>query len=193
MGNRLRSRRSVAAAFDRAPPGLDRAGDAFGHNLEELEIFLVERSALAPPNVQYAEDVVATHQRDAEHHLDALFPQDRIRDRRRVDLIEAHRHSCCCDTAGEPHSDGHPHSLTNFILDPTRGSRHECVALFVEQQHGSRVDIEDLAYASKQLDEQIIEIELRERAVRQRLKVRQTLRNRTMAQTPPPMTYLQIA
>ena len=139
---------------------------------------LVERSVLEPPDMQDAEDVVAAQQRDAEHHLDALLPQDRIRDRRRVDAVQPHGILRCGDTSGEARSERNAHSLANFVLDAARRPRHQFLGLLVEQQHRGRVDIKNLAHAGQQLDEQIIDIEVRERAVGQRPEVRQTLRDR---------------
>ena len=50
----------------------------------------------------------------------------------------------------------------------------------MEDQHRSRVHVKNLAHTGKQLDEQVIDIKPCERAVSQRLEVRQTLCDSTV-------------
>ena len=98
-----------------------------------------------------------------------------IGDRCRVDLVQPRRFLRYGDPSGEASSERNAYSLANFVLDTTRRSRHKRVRLLVEQQHRNCVHIKDLAHAGKQLDEQLIDIEARQRAVRQRLEARQAV------------------
>jgi len=70
------------------------------------------------------------------------------------------------------------HSLSDLVLDSSRCSGHQLVRPPVEAQDGSCIDIEDHPHTSEQLDEQVVDVKLRECAVGQRLEVLQALRDR---------------
>jgi hypothetical protein len=69
--------------------------------------------------------------------------------------------------------------MANLVLDTTRRSRHQLPRLLMQDQR-SRVHVKKLANASQQLEEQVIDVKSCERAVSQRLGVRQTLRDSTV-------------
>jgi hypothetical protein len=132
------------------------------------------RSVAKPPHVKDTEDVVAAQQRNAEHHFDALFPQERIRDCRGVDVIQPHWLLRCGDTSGETGAERNPYALANLVLDATGRSGHEHLGFGIEHEHGSRVDIKNLAHPAKQLHEKIIDIKARQRGIGEGLQVLET-------------------
>ena len=80
------------------------------------------------------------------------------------------------DPAGEAAADRDPDALLDLLLDPDRRARDELVRLLVEQQDRARVDLEDLAGADEQRGEQLVELEMRQRGIRDRLQPREPIR-----------------
>ena len=109
-------------------------------------------------------------QRDAEHRLDPLLAQDRVEHVRVIDVVEDHRPPFRGDAAGESAADRDADALLHLLLDPDRRPRDELVRLLVEQQDRARVDIEDLAGPEKERRQQRVELQMRERRIRERLK-----------------------
>ena len=75
-----------------------------------------EGPIIESPDMKHAKKLVGGEQWDTEHHLDALFPEDRIRHGRGVDAIEPNRTSTCRDPAREasPYRDTKP--LAHLLL-----------------------------------------------------------------------------
>ena len=154
---------------------------------------LAEGSVLAAPDMQNAEDLVAKQERGTDHHPDAVLPQDRIRDRRRVDVVQAHRLPRCRDPTCEAHSERHTNALTNLLLNAARSSRDELIRPFVEHQHCDRVRIKYVLHALQQLAEQFVNIKRCQLPVGQSLKVRETLPSLTVREPPGISTPAQNA
>ena len=145
-------------AFDREVSALDRARDAFGDDLEQRDVVIGEGSVLQPPDVEHAEKPVGGEERDTEHHLDALFPEDRVRDRRGVDTIEANRASACRD----PSLRSRYRSGCEHLRVPpprSRGLRWRRVHRPLgEQQDRRGVRVERFLHPAQQLVEQVIDV-----------------------------------
>jgi hypothetical protein len=77
----------------------------------------------------------------------------------------------CGDTSGETGAERNPDALANLVLDATGCSGDEHLASGVEHEHGSRVDVKNLAHPAKQLHEKIIDIKARQRGVGERLQL----------------------
>jgi hypothetical protein len=151
--------------------------------LEKIDVLVAEGSVAKPPHVKDAQNIVATHQRNAEHHLDALLPQERIRDCRRVDVIQPHWFLRGGDTSGETGAERNPYALANLVLDATRRPGDEHLGIGIEHQHGSRVDVKNLAHPAKQLHQKIIDIKARQLDVGEGLQVLETQRKSVVTHT----------
>ena len=114
-------------------------------------------------------------QRHAEHRLDPLLAQDRIEHVRVVDVVEDHRLPLGGDPPGEAAADRDANALLDLFLDPDRRPRDELVGRLVEQEHRARVRLEDVADSRQQHREQLVELEVRERRVGDRLHVLEPL------------------
>ena len=143
--------------------------------LQQLHIVLIEHPVHERSDVENAEQVAAGQQRHAEHRLDALLAQDRVEHVGVVDVLEDHRTPVRCDAARETAADRDADPLFDLFLDPDRRSRVELVRLLVQQQDGARVDLENLAHPNKQRREESVELQMRERRIRERLKLPQTV------------------
>jgi hypothetical protein len=116
------------------------------------------------------------HERNAEHRLDPLLPQERVEDVRVVDVLEDHRPLVGCDPAREAAADRHADALLDLLLDPERSASHELVRLLVEQEDRAGVDFEDLPCPLEQRREQTVEAQVREGRVGDRLQAPHMLR-----------------
>ena len=98
------------------------------------------------PDVQHPDDPALDHEGHADERLDALFPQDGVEHVGVVDVLDDDRRDLGGDAAREAlaHRDAHP--LPHLLLDAARGRCDQVAGRVVEQQHGGRVDIEDLAH-----------------------------------------------
>ena len=118
-----------------------------------------------------AEHGVTGQQRHAEHHADALLPQDRIRHGGGVDPIEPDRTPPGSDAASETDPDGDPDTLADLFFDAAGGARHQLVRALVDQQDSRGVGVEDLPNSLEEFDQQIVEIEVRQLGGRERLEI----------------------
>ena len=119
-------------------------------------------------------------ERDAEHRLDPLLPQDRVEDVRVVDVVEDHRPLLGGDPSGEAAADRDADALLHLLLDPERRARDELVRVLVEQEDRARVDLEDLAGPLEQGVEQLVEPQVCERGVGDGLQPPDMLRSGTL-------------
>ena len=108
-------------------------------------------------------------QRHAEQGFNAFLEQDRIEHVLVVDMGEEDRSALGGDATGEAAADGDAHALLDLFFDSDGGARDELVARFVEEQDGAGVDGEDRVDPSEQLGEQLLQLEMRERHVGDRL------------------------
>jgi hypothetical protein len=92
-----------------------------------------------------------------------------------VDVAENDRALLGRHPAGEAPPDRDANALLDLLLDPHRGTRDQLVRAFVEQQHGAGVGREDRADAGQQHLEQLLELEVGQRRVRDRLDVLEPL------------------
>ena len=167
--------------FDRQRPRMDRCRDPFTDDLEKPQVVVVERSIGGPSDMEHAEDSVLAQQRNAEHHLDALLPQNRVRNRRRVDAVQPRWLSRSGDTTSETNADRDSHTLADFLLDARRRSGDKLVGVGIEQQDDGGVDVEHLADSHQHLFEKIVDAQARETRVGQGLQLRKTAREVVLA------------
>ena len=86
-------------------------------------------------------------------------------------MIQPHWFLRCGDTSGETGAERNPYALANLVLDATRRSGDEHLGIGIEHEHGSRVDVKNLAHPAKQLHEKIIDIKARQRGIGEGLQV----------------------
>ena len=156
---------------------LDRERSPVGHELQQLDLVLVEGAETQRADVEHAAHLTLDDERDAEHRLDPLLPQDRVEDVRVVDVVEDHRPLLGGDPAREAAADRDADALLHLFLDPERGARDELVRVLVEQEDRARVDLEDLAGALEQRGEELVEPQVCERGVGDRLQPPDMLRS----------------
>src|SRR3954451_23283435 len=135
---------------------------------------------MEPGGVEEAAHLALDEDRDAEHRLDPLLPQDRIEAVGGVDVVEDHRPLLRGDPAGEATTDRDADALLSLLLDAERSPRDELVRVLVEQQDRARVDLEDLPRPLEQRIEQLVESQVRERSVGDGLQPPDTLRSGTL-------------
>jgi hypothetical protein len=114
--------------------------------------------------------VTGDEQRRPEHRLDPLLAQDRVEHVGMIDVVEDHRLLERGNAPGEAPADGDPHARLHLLLDADRRPRDQLVRQLVEKQHGAGIDAEQLACAKQERVQQLVEIQMRERCVRQRLQ-----------------------
>jgi hypothetical protein len=159
---------------------LDRERGTVGHELQQLDLVLVEGAVMERADVEDAAHLTLDDQRDAEHRLDPLLPQDRVEDVSVVDVVEDHRPLLGGDPTGEPTTDRNADALLYLLLDAERSPRDELVRVLVEQEDRARVDLEDLPGPVEQRIEQLVESQVRERGVGDGLQPPNTLRSGTL-------------
>ena len=154
---------------------LDRDRCTVAGELQQLHIVLVEHPMHQHPHVENAEHAAGDEQRHAEHRLDPLLAQDRVEHVGVIDVVEDHRLPVRRDAAREATADRDPNTPLDLLLDPDRCPRDELVRLLVQQQDSARVDTEDLAGAKKERRQESVELQVRERRIRERLELSQTV------------------
>ena len=131
------------AAFCRSDTGLGRHCELVGDELEQHDGILVECSVAERAHVKHARKFSSGDEWDAQHRVDALFPKDRIGDRRGVDAIENHRTTLGGNTSSEANPDGDPHALPHLFLQSTGRSGDEVIGRRLQQKHGGGVAMEE--------------------------------------------------
>ena len=148
---------------------LDCERRALGDELEQLDVILRELVRAQRAHVHHADDMVIRHQRHAEHRLDPLVEKDGIEHVVVVYDGKDHGASRCGDPPGETAADGDAHALLDLFLDADRRARDKLVRRRVEQEDGARVDVEDVLGSAEQRQQQVLELEVRECDVCDRL------------------------
>jgi hypothetical protein len=92
-----------------------------------------------------------------------LMPQDRIRNGGGIHSIKYDRALAFRDAAGESGAYRDPDALPDLLLQPTRRSRHQLVA--IAQQHCRGIGIENRADALEQFEQEVLDIEPGQRRV----------------------------
>jgi hypothetical protein len=149
---------------------LDRDGDAVSYELEQVDVVRGELARHERAHVEHADDVAVGDERNAEQRLDPLLPQERVEHVRVVDVRQDDRPALRGDPAGESAAHGDANALLDLLLDADGGARDELVRRAVEQQDRARVHVEDQRDPLQQLREELLELEVRERDVRDRLE-----------------------
>ena len=148
---------------------LDRERRALGDELQQLDVAVAEVVQVQRSDVQHTDDDVPHDERDAEHRLDPLLAQDGVENVGVVDVGKDHRPPLGGDRPGESAADRDAHALLDLLLEPDRRARDELVPLRVEQEHGARVHSEDVPCAEQERLQQLLQLEMRERDVGDRL------------------------
>jgi predicted HAD superfamily phosphohydrolase len=88
-----------------------------------------------------------------------------------IDVVEDHRLPLGCDPAGEAATDRDPNATLDLFFDSYSRARNQLVGVMVDKEHGAGVRFEDVADPREQHREQVVELEVRERRIRDRLEV----------------------
>jgi hypothetical protein len=102
-----------------------------------------------------------------------------------VDVLQDHRLPELGDPAGEALAERDPDALPYLFLQPAGRRRHEEPARRVQQQHGRRVDEQELAHAVEQLHEHLLDPEMAECGVGDRLDTTEPLGRGGGERLPP--------
>jgi hypothetical protein len=86
-----------------------------------------------------------------------------------IDVVEDHRPLLGGDPARKASADGDADALLDLLLDAERCPRDELVRFLVDEEDRAGVDLEDLLGAFEQRAEQLVETQMRERGVGNRL------------------------
>jgi hypothetical protein len=149
---------------------LDRERDPVGDDLEQIDVVPRELARRERAHVENAEDLVREDERDAGHALDPLLPQDGVQDVRMVDVVEHDRVSRRRDPARKPAADRNPNVLLDLLLEPDCCARHELVPELVAQEDRGRVGLEHVSNPGQQLGEEVVQVQVRERGIRDELE-----------------------
>ena len=111
----------------------------------------------------------ADEQRRAQERLDPLLPQERVEHVGVIDVLDDDRSPLGGDLAreAETHRDARP--ALHGLLEPARCARDELVGRLVEQKERCSVAPERLPDAGEQLVEQLVELEVCQCGIRDRL------------------------
>ena len=142
-----------------------------GDELEELDVVVREPAVDERSDVQDADSSARDEERDTEHRRNALLAQDRVQHVGGRQIVEDHRPFLGGDAAGEAAADGYADTRLDLLLDADRRPRHELVGRRVEQQDGARVGSEDVADPRQEDRQQVVDLEVRQRGVRDGLDV----------------------
>ena len=148
----------------------DRNGCSIRGELQELDLVLVERARRQSPDVQHADDVALDEQRHPAERLDSLLAQDRVEDVGMVDVVQDDGPARGRDATGETLPQRDPDPAFDLLLDADGGARHELAPFLVEQQDRACVGLQERGRPLEQCLQELLEIEVNERRVRQRLE-----------------------
>jgi hypothetical protein len=148
----------------------DRYRDPVGDELQQFDIVLAEPAMDERADMDYAQGVAFCEQRHAEQRLDSLLPQDRVEHVRVIDVVEDHRLLLGGDATGEAPADRDADALLYLFLDPDGCTCDQLVRIAVEHEDRAGVGRECVADAHQQLAEELLELEVRERDVCDRLQ-----------------------
>ena len=162
------------------PRMLDRERRPVAHELQQLDLVVVEGARPERADVEDAADLPLHDERHAEHRLDSLLAQERVEDVPVVDVVEDHRPLLGGDPPGEARADRDADALLQLLLDAERGAGDELVRRLVEQEDRARVDLEDLARPLEQRGEQLVQAQVGERGVGYGLQPPDVLRGGTL-------------
>jgi len=87
-----------------------------------------------------------------------------------VDIRQKHWSLFSGDAAREALSEWDPDTALNLLLNSHRTSCNQFLCLCLEQKDGTRVGAQDVSDPGQQHREQLIELEIREREIADRLK-----------------------
>ena len=93
-----------------------------------------------------------------------------------IDVVEDQRPLLGRDAAGEASADRDADALLDLLLDPERRARDELVRLLVEEEDRARVYFEYLPRPLEQSRQQLVEAQVREGGIRDRLQPPDVLR-----------------
>ena len=141
-------------------------GGSFRNQLKELHVRFAELTRDERPHMQYTEDLAADEQRYADHRADTLRSEDGVQNVLVVHTPDHERVAFSRDASRESLAHRDPDPLLDLLLEPLRGSRDEIVRPMVQQEHGRRVHLEDVADSDQQLIEEVLRGEVGQSNVR---------------------------
>ena len=167
--------RSATALGLEQPSVLDRETHAVGDELEQLDVVLREDPRCQRTDVEHSEHVVREDQRHSGHALDALLAQDRVQHVGVVDVVEHDRSPFGGDPAREAAADRDPHALLDLFLEPDRRPRDQLVSEVVPEKNCGRVGVEHVPDSREELTQELVQVQVRQRRIRDELDSPETL------------------
>src|SRR5436305_1385266 len=159
---------AFAPRFVKTRP-LDRERHPLRDDLEQVDLRPRETAWCERPDVEDAEGEASNQQGEAQHRLDPLLPEDRVVDFVGVD-VDHHRPRLGGDPAGEARPEWDPDALLDLLLDAERSACDELVGVLVEQEDRAGVCLEDVPDPLQESLQQLVEAEMREGRVGDRLQ-----------------------
>jgi hypothetical protein len=164
---------------------LDGGRHPIAGELEELGVRVVEHPRRERPDVGHPDQLALRDQRYAQQGADALVDQDRVHDVVGADVRQRHRSPLGGHSTREPPPHRDAHTCLDLLLEPLRGARDQLVGRWVVQEDGGGVDVEDAAQPGQQRLEQVVEVQVRERRVGERLELGEALECGVVRRGPP--------
>ena len=150
-------------------PCVDRERRPVGDELQQLGVVVRERSRSEGADVQHADRVAVGDERDAEQGADADVQEDGVADVRMIHLVEDHGPPFGRHSSREPLPDRNAHAAAHLFLDALRRGCDHLARGPVDEQDGRRVDLEDLSHPLQQRVEELVDLEVGERSLGDRL------------------------
>ncbi len=126
-------------------------------------------------DVEHSEKLPSGDERNAQHRLDSLLPQKGVGHRRRVNPVEGHWVQVGGYPASKSSPQRHPNPLADLLLDAAGRSHDQLAGICVKKQYGCCVTGKDVQDAIQQRREQVVDIQMMERCVHNRLDLSQTI------------------
>jgi hypothetical protein len=160
------------------PGPLDRQCDPVRDELQQVHVALPELTLSEHPDVQDPDHLSLDDQRNAEQRPDVLLAHQGVDDgdRRVVEVRDHDRLPRGGDPAGESAANGKPEPSLDLLLEALGRPRRQRPPVVLDQQHRSRVRPEDVGDPLEQLSEEIVQVQVGERRLRDALNVLQPRR-----------------
>jgi hypothetical protein len=154
-------------SLDHEPGSLDGERDTVGDQQEELDVALPELPRGEGADVQDPDHVALDHQGHPQQGSHPLFPEQRIDHLigRALEIFDHHRLPRKGDPPGEAVANRQAEPPLDLLLEPFRGSGSERAPVFLDQQHGRGIRLENAGDPVEQLGEQVVEVEVGERGL----------------------------
>jgi hypothetical protein len=139
--------------------GLSRRREFVGGEFQEHDVVAIKRLTRIGAHMNYSDQRATRDQGYSKHRANALFPQDRVRDRGRVHFVEDYGATLSGDSASESCPDRNTHTLAHLLFESTRRSRYELVGRSIVQKDCGGVATEKIENPVEQQGQQFVKVQ----------------------------------